>query len=166
MNRLAMFGKGMLLAGAIAGSILVLPAGAQAPSPAGQSAQGAATYHNRPGRPKRAQMYYEGIWGVDSLRVKLAESGELIRFSWRVLDPTKAAPLNDKKIEPSLIDPQAGISLVVPTMAKVGQLRQTSTPQAGRSFGMAVSNQGRRVKRGDRVVVSIGSFMADGLEVE
>src|SRR5215472_12588447 len=41
--------------------------------------------------PMRAHMYYQGVWGVDSLTVKYTESGELIRFSYRVIDPAKAA---------------------------------------------------------------------------
>ena len=114
----------------------------------------------------RAKMYYQGVWGVDSFRVKWAESGELIRFSWLVVDPAKAAVLNDKKAEPTLIDPQAGVSLVVPAVSNVGKMRQASTPEAGRSYWMAFSNVGRRVKRGDRVTVVIGKFRAEGLAVE
>jgi hypothetical protein len=34
-------------------------------------------------------MYYEGVWGVDSLRVKLMESGLIIRFAWRCWTRTK-----------------------------------------------------------------------------
>jgi hypothetical protein len=115
---------------------------------------------------RRAQMYYEGVWGVDSLTVRWAESGEIVRFSWRVLDAGKAKALNDKKSEPMLTDAQAGVSLVVPSMEKVGQLRQSSTPEAGKSYWMAFSNKGRRVKRGDRVSVVIGQFRADGLVVD
>jgi hypothetical protein len=112
-------------------------------------------------------MFYEGVWGIDSLNVKWTESGEMVRFSWRVLDPQKAAPLNDKKHEPALQDPQAGVSLVVPQMEKVGQLRQASQNiEAGKSYWMAFSNVGRRVKRGDRVNVVIGTFHAQGLVVE
>ncbi len=114
----------------------------------------------------RAGAYYRVVWGVDSLTVKWAESGELIRFSWRVLDPAKAGPLNDKKAEPTLIDPEAGVSLVVPTMEKIGQLRQSAAPEAGKAYWVAFSNKGRRVKRGDRVNVVIGSFHADGLVVD
>ena len=55
-------------------------------------------------------MYYEGVWGVEELRVKTAESGQLIRFNYRVLDPVKAAALNDKKAEPQLFDAQAECS--------------------------------------------------------
>jgi len=34
------------------------------------------------------------------------ESGQIIRFTYRVLDADKANVLNDKKFEPSLIDPR------------------------------------------------------------
>jgi hypothetical protein len=114
----------------------------------------------------RAGAYYRVLWGIDSLSVKWTESGELIRFAWRVLDPEKAKLLNDKKAEPSLIDPQAGVSLVVPTMEKIGQLRQGALPDAGKSYWMVFSNMGRRVKRGDRVDVVIGAFRAEGLVVD
>jgi hypothetical protein len=115
---------------------------------------------------RRAQMYYEGIWGVDELKVKYTESGEIVRFSYRVLDPAKAATLNDKKKQPFLYDPQARVKLVVPQMEKVGQLRQSSAPIAGKTYWMAFSNNGRRVRPGDRVSVEIGQFQAINLVVE
>ena len=105
------------------------------------------------------------VWGIDSLDVKWTESGEVIRFSYRVLDPVKAKVLNDKKNEPSLIDPQAGVKLVVPSLEKVGQLRQSSTPEAGKVYWMAFSNKGRLVKRGHQVDVVIGTFRGEGLVV-
>jgi hypothetical protein len=114
----------------------------------------------------RAGVYYRAVWGIDSLSVKWAESGELVRFSWRVLDPAKAAALNDKKTEPSLIDPQAGVSLVVPRMENVGELRQSATPEAGKSYWIAFSNKGRLVKKGDRVTAVIGLFRAEGLVID
>jgi hypothetical protein len=111
-------------------------------------------------------MYYEGAWGVDELRVKVAESGQIIRFNYRVLDPTKAATLNDKKAEPALFDPEARVKLVVPQMEKVGKLRQESTPKAGMTYWMAFSNPTLAVKRGHRVDVVIGQFRAASLVVE
>jgi hypothetical protein len=36
--------------------------------------------------------------------------------------------------------------LVVPSLEKLGQLRQSSTPEAGKSYWMAFSNKGRAVK--------------------
>jgi hypothetical protein len=82
------------------------------------------------------------------------------------VDAEKAMPLNDKKSEPVLIDPQAGVKLVIPSLEKVGQLRQSSTPIAGKSYWMAFSNKGRLVKRGDRVDVVIGNFRAQGIVVD
>ena len=115
---------------------------------------------------KRASMYYGLVWGIDSLVVKATESGEVVRFTYHVLDAAKAKALNDKKAEPALIDPEVGVKLVVPSLEQVGQLRQSSTPEAGKSYWMVFSNVGRLVKRGDRVSVLIGEFRADGLVVE
>jgi hypothetical protein len=105
-------------------------------------------------------------WGVDTFSVKSVEGGELIRFSYRVLDGNRARLLNDKSIEAYLIAPAAHAKLVVPSLEKVGLLRQSSTPEAGKTYWMAFSNPGRPVKRGDRVNVVIGQFHADGLVVE
>ena len=116
--------------------------------------------------PKSATQYYGMLWGVDSFSVKSVESGEIIRFSYRVLDPAKAKVLNNKKSEPSLVDPEAGVSLVVPSMEKVGKLRQSSTPEAGKVYWMAFSNKGRKVKPGHRVSIVIGTFKAEGLIVQ
>ena len=115
---------------------------------------------------RRAEFYYGSIWGIDSIKVKSAESNEIIRFTYRVLDPGKARPLNDEKNTPSLVDPKAGVKLVVPSLEKVGKLRQISSPETGKVYWMAFSNKGRLVKPGDRVNVVIGSFQANGLVVE
>jgi hypothetical protein len=116
--------------------------------------------------PKRAQQYYALIWGVDSLTVKSVESGEIVKFTYRVVDAEKAKALNDKKNEPSLVDPRAGVKLVVPSLEKVGQLRQSGTPEVGKVYWMAFSNKGRLVKPGHHVNIAIGNFHADGLVVQ
>lgn len=130
-----------------------------APAPAWQGAQLTRL-------SQRAEMYYETAWGIGELRVKATESGGLIRFTYRVVNPYKAIALNDKRAEPELIDTQAGVKLVVPEMEKVGKLRQSSTPKEGMTYWMAFSNPTRVVKRGHRVDVVIGNFRADGLIVE
>jgi hypothetical protein len=116
--------------------------------------------------PRRARAYYGLFWGIDSLNVRAVESGELIRFSYRVLDGDRAKPLNDKKQDPILLAPSAHVKLVVPSLEKVGQLRQSSTPESGKVYWMAFSNPGRVVKRGDHVNIVIGQFHANGLVVE
>jgi hypothetical protein len=178
-----------VLAGAavvsLAGLLTVATASAQTspqaatatPAPAAQPAKGgpaaapgkrsAKASRYRPDRfAGRAGTYYRLVWGIDDLVVRWGESGEVIRFSYRVLDADKARILNDKKNEPSLIDPQAGVKLVVPSMENVGQLRQSAPPENGKSYWMVFSNKGRLVKRGDHVSVVIGAFHADGLVVD
>lgn len=134
---------------------------------AATTTQPATKFRFQPSRfPRRAALEYGLVWGVDSLAVKSVESGEVIRFSYRVVDSDKAQVLNDKRSEPSLIDPRAGVKLVVPSLEKIGQLRQSETPEPGKSYWMAFSNKGRPVKRGDHVIVVIGTFRADGLVVD
>jgi hypothetical protein len=156
---------------AAAANLSAQEANQAAPAPvqsrsAGNAAPDAAHTYLARQMPMPARKYYEGVWGIDTLKVKYTESGELIRFSYNVLDPAKAAALNDAKSEPSLVDPQAGVKLVVPQMEKIGHLRQSSTPIAGRQYWMAFSNSGRRVKPGHRVDIEIGNFHAQGLVVE
>jgi hypothetical protein len=142
-------------------------------SPAANSSTAAKPASPAPGTrfhperfPGRAGTYYRLIWGVDELSVKWAESGEVIRFTYEVLDPAKAKELNEKRLEPSLIDEKAHVKLSIPQMDKVGKLRQTTTPEAGKKYWMLFSNKGGYVKRGDRVSVVIGKFHADGLVVD
>ena len=143
------------------------PVKAQSTPPATQPPVAAHASSFKPDRfAGRAGRYYQLVWGVDALSVKAVESGEIIRFAYQVLDVNKAKMLNDKKFTPSLIDPQAGVSLVVPAMEQVGILRQSAPPEAGKSYWMAFSNSGRRVKRGDRVNIVIGQFHANGLVVD
>jgi hypothetical protein len=139
--------------------------GSQTPTVPGKSAVVPHRYHTRQ-VPNREQQYYAIVWGVDSLTVKSVESGELIKFTYRVIDPVKAKVLNDKKNEPSLSDLRAGVKLVVPSLEKVGQLRQSSTPEPGKVYWMAFSNKGRLVKPGHFVDVAIGHFRANGLIVQ
>lgn len=172
-NRLVV-NTNIVLTAVLASVIIFPPAQAQSvqsdekpAAPAGNSAKTVVPrrYRAHPVSAS-ARQYYALIWGVDTLSVKSAESGEIIRFTYRVLDPAKAKTLNDKKNEPSLIDPGAGVKLVVPSLEKVGKLRQSSTPEAGKIYWMAFSNKGRLVKPGHRVNIVIGQFRADGLEVQ
>jgi hypothetical protein len=115
---------------------------------------------------RHATNFYQAIWGVDSFSAKIVESGEMVRFSYRILDAQKAEPLNDKKNEPAMLDERAHVKLVIPTLEKVGQLRQSGTPQEGKVYWMVFANKERYVKRGDRVSVVIGKFRVDSILVE
>src|SRR2546423_15002588 len=97
-----------LVMGLLAGSVGL----AQAPSAQAPTASGAKTTtapaksagprsRYRPDRfAGRAGSYYRLVWGVDSLGGKWAESGRVLRFTYRVLDPNNAKALNHKHNEP------------------------------------------------------------------
>jgi hypothetical protein len=110
----------VLLASVLVSGLCVSQVGAQSRFKAGSSVPtptAGTRMRYQPNRfAGRAGKYYSLIWEVDSLNVKWAESGEVIRFSRRVLDAENAKPLNDTKSEPSLIDPKAGVKLVVPSL--------------------------------------------------
>lgn len=174
MIRSSIFSSLFLCGALVAQSASPAPTGTRNSGSAGQSSSTSgqpsgtalhSSYH--PDRfAGRAGTYYRLVWGIEHLSIKWAEGGEVIRFTYQVLDPDKAKMLNDKKIEPSLIDEQAHVRLVVPQMDKVGKLRQTSNPEPGRTYWMLFSNKGGHVKRGDRVNVVIGKFHANGLVVD
>jgi hypothetical protein len=83
-----------------------------------------------------------------------------------VLDSFKAAVLNDKRAMPYLVDQKSGTRLTVPTMEKIGALRQVANPEPGREYWMIFANPGKLVKPGQRVDVVIGAFRANSLTVE
>jgi hypothetical protein len=113
-----------------------------------------------------AKDYYTVAWGVDNLKVGQTASGNLIRFSYRVIEPALAKALGDNKATPYLYGQRSRAVLEVPVMDKIGQLRQTNTVEAGKEYWMVFSNKGNLVRPGDRVNVMIGSFHVDGLMVE
>jgi hypothetical protein len=159
--------KTMFLAVIFARGVSVMPLDAQNAATAAKPTPVGASTHFQPNwTPRRKAAYFGLVWGVDSFYVKAVESGELIRFGSRVLDADEARKLNNKDVEAFLISPAAHVRLVVPSLEKVGQLRQVGTPEVGRSYWMAFSNPGRPAMRGDRVDVVIGPFHAEGLIVE
>lgn len=151
-----------LLSGSAAATLLMAQAamGNDVPSPRKTS----------PYRPAvgttAAKSYFHAAWGIDNITVRHTASGNLIRFSYRVTDPARAKTLGDKAATPYLIGQRSRAMLKIPVMEKVGQLRQTGTPVAGKEYWMVFSNKGNLVKPGDLVDVVIGSFHVEGLVVE
>jgi len=166
-----------LLASLIASSIIPVNAQmAQAARPpekaTGQIA--ALTPPSRPGNLDSSDLagwharqgaYFKRNWGIDIVDVRRVASGEMLAFRYVVLDPEKAKALNEKTTPAYLIDEETGRKLMVPQMEKVGALRTTGTPKAGRMFWIIFENTGRVVTAGSRVDIAIGDFHAQGLTV-
>ena len=155
--------------GAIGSGLLAVTglAWAQAHDVAGAHPQAAKTspYLSRR-HSDQAGLYIAATWGVDHLRVQRTSSGQLIRFSYHVVDVNKAQVLHLKKAEPHMVGLRTHAMLSVPTLENVGQLRQTEALQADKDYWVLFSNKGDLVKVGDRVDVVIGDFYASALAVE
>lgn len=175
MKHFAFVPNATLLAGLLTSGIFFTPApplSAQAKakpqstaSPVSAPAVVTPSFHEDT-RSQHATMMYRALWGVEDLRVQITSSSALVRFSYRIFNVNKAAPLNDDKNTPVLIVEKNGAKLDVPTTEKVGTLRQTAKPEIGREYWMVFTNSAHMVNPGDRVDIQIGRFRANGLTVE
>ncbi|TLZ07458.1 MAG: hypothetical protein E6K32_16730 [Gammaproteobacteria bacterium] len=160
---------GVRLVGLLAAGLLLSTFAGSAASAGDGAASVAATSqratHAAP-RSRRGEAYYAVTYGVDQLQVRSVSSGASLEFRYRVLDPGKASVLNDQRATPYLIDQKSGTRLTVPTMEKVGTLRQVADPEPGREYWMLFANTGKVVKPGQRVDIVIGAFHASSLLVE
>jgi hypothetical protein len=116
--------------------------------------------------PASADINYALQWGVDSMQAHQTNAGNLIRFSYRVVDTSKAKVLSDKAATPLMVSPKANVVLQVPVMDKVGPLRQSTELESGKTYWMVFSNKGNLVRPGDHVSVVVGRFRVDGLVVQ
>jgi hypothetical protein len=162
--------RGNLVFGCVLiGLTRVCPAQAETPSPTPAPASAAvhktSPYHGMK-LSEKARAYYPAAWGVDHLRATYTSSGNLIRFSYRVVEPKLAKALGDHESTPYLYAPRSHAMLSIPTMEKIGQLRQLGASEANKEYWMVFSNKGNLVRPGERVDVVIGKFHADGLLVE
>lgn len=144
------------------------PTDSQMGSGKSTAATGAAHKSRFPvgGMPEGARRYYAEIYGVDGLAAQLTQSGQLVRFSYHVTDASKAQALQDRASTPNMYDEAVHAVLVVPTMEKVGPLRQSMPAENGMAYWMTFSNRGGLVKVGHKVSVVIGSVRIDGLTVQ
>jgi len=162
--------SGVLLMTSVMSSSLTLRAPAQIASgqakPTAKAVQprslsvSSSAWHSRQGQ------YFQRNWGVDILGVQRVSSGEMLAFRYMILDPEKAKGFNDKRNGAYLIDEKSGAKLTVPQMEKVGELRTTTTPEAGRMYWMVFANTNRVVDVGSKVDVVIGDVRVNELTVD
>ena len=105
-------------------------------------------------------------WGIELVAMRSTAAGHMVDFRYKVLDAEKAAPLFKRQTKPYLIHQQSGKVLAVPNTAKIGSLRNSNTPQNGRTYWMFFGNHHRLVQQGDKVTVAIGDFRATDLVVQ
>jgi hypothetical protein len=104
-------------------------------------------------------------FGVEITGIHMTAAGQMVDFRYRVLDAVKATPIFDRNTKAFLVHQATQKTLEVPTTAKVGPLRTTGTPEAGKVYWMFFGNPGI-VKSGDRVNIEIGEFKINDLVVQ
>jgi hypothetical protein len=180
MSRISTPNSLNLLAGLLAGSFIIFSASAETgaeqarvessdmsksslmPAPVASPSPMATTQN----WAARHGFYYKRNWGVEIIGVKPSAAGYMLTFRYRIVDPDKAKLLNDRKAKAYLIDEASGITLAVPAMENIGELRQGARPEADRNYFMVFGNPGKIVKSGSRVTVVAGNFRAEGLIVD
>lgn len=105
-------------------------------------------------------------WGIEIIALRISAGGYMLDFRYKVLDPRKAGPLFNRKIKPLLTHEKTGATFSVPVPPKIGALRQTRPPVAGKHYFIIFANPAKYVQPGDRVTVTVGDFRAEGLTVE
>lgn len=105
--------------------------------------------------------------GIEVDGIRLSAAGYMLDFRYRVLDPDKAAPLLDRRIQPYLVD-ASGAKLAVPGAPKVGSLRTTSRNKLipGRSYYILFANPGRYLRAGSKVTLVAGDARINDLTVD
>jgi hypothetical protein len=104
-------------------------------------------------------------WGIRIECVRLASSGYMLEFRYRILDANKAQPLFSPRFRPILKDDGSGFASVVPNPPTTGSLRSTRDAKAGRTYFMFFANPSRFVTAGKTVTVTIGDFVVSGIPV-
>ena len=106
-------------------------------------------------------------WGIKIESLSLSAADYMLDFRYRVRDPEKAHKLLQKGQKVYLVDQETGTKLIVPRPPKVGPLRQTTLkPKADKVYFVMFANPGRFVKRGRKVDVFIGDFVAKDIIVQ
>lgn len=110
----------------------------------------------------------ENKLGIEIVGLRRSAEGYMLDFRYRLLDPAKAAPLLDRKINPYLLDEATGAQMSVPTAPKVGQLRPTSRNKVipGRNYYILFANPGRFLKQGSKVALVLGDLKIEHLTVQ
>ncbi len=129
-----------------------------------------ALFHGCAGVLKDSRQSIEAVrddFGIQVLGVRLTAGGEMIDFRYRIIDTEKAAPLMKPRNRAYLTHERTGIKMKVPSLPKVGSLRQfSSVAKKDRNYAILFSNPGRFIRRGDRVTVEIGKMRLEHLVVE
>ena len=106
--------------------------------------------------------------GIQVVRVKLAMDGMMVDMRYRITDPHKAMSVLHRGVKLTMVDNATGKILVVPSMAKVGKLRQLpgAFEDTQRIYWMFFGNSEKSVRVGSSVTLFIGDLKIEGIVVD
>jgi hypothetical protein len=105
--------------------------------------------------------------GIQVVGVRPTAEGRMLNFRYKIIDAEKAASLISPKQKPYIIDQKTGYSFTVPSLPKVGALKQRGKKAyQDRIYFILFANPGNSVQSGDKVSVVIGDFKAEDIVVE
>jgi len=110
----------------------------------------------------------EAQYGIRIQGLQLSAAGSMLDFRYRVVDPVKAAPILDPKLQPYLLDEARGAKLGVPDTPVLGRIRQTARNhviRTDRTYFVMFGNPGKAVHSGDKVTLQLGQLTITDLVV-
>ena len=152
---------GLRIADCTAAALIALQVAgcASAPHPGGATAVA----------PNTAGTEVEATFGIRIEGLRLSAAGSMLDFRYRVLEPVKAAPILDGKVQPYLLDEARGAKLGVPDTPVLGRIRQTSRNHkilTDRTYFIMFGNPGKALRSGDKVTLLLGSLKVTDLTVQ
>lgn len=98
--------------------------------------------------------------------MRASGAGHMIDLRYRVTDADKAKTLFERKTKPYLLDQDSGRRVNVASSSQSGPLRNSNTPQQGRTYVMLFANAGNTIAAGDKVTLVIGDVTVEDLVVQ
>jgi hypothetical protein len=110
----------------------------------------------------------EKKWGIQPVSVRLAASGYMVYFRYRVVNTDLAKPLFRDGMKPLVVDRTSGQKLAMPSDTKLGGLRSSprTAPANGKEYYVLFSNPAKVVKQGSHIDVELGDCKVTDLAVK
>lgn len=108
-------------------------------------------------------------YGIVIEGLRLTSAGSMLDFRYRVLDPVRAAPLLNGKVQLYLLDELRGAKLGVPDTPVLGRIRQTARNNKiieNRTYFVMFGNPGKAARSGDRLTLLLGEAKVTDLTVQ
>jgi hypothetical protein len=161
-----------LIAALLGGCAAVSGGPAPSPVPNGPAATVSPAAEASTAVPTADETFGAGMvveqFGVRLTGIRLTANGYVVDLRYRVLDPTKAHALLDRKVQPVLVDETTGNRFYVPVPPTVGALRQTSRNKVihtDRDYFMLFANPDRKLQAGSKVVLYVGAQRFGSLQI-